>query len=67
DAIFIDPIGRGFFVRFGTIVSVEALTFQMTGVSVPKQLFQEILRLIDGLRARPAQRRTETLDSSSRW
>jgi len=28
---------------------------------VPKQLFQEILRLIDGLRARPAQRRTETL------
>ena len=28
--------------------------FQMAEVAVPKELFQEILRLIDGLRPRPA-------------
>jgi hypothetical protein len=28
--------------------------FQMAKVAVPKELFQEILRLIDGLRPRPA-------------
>ena len=28
--------------------------FQMAEVTVPKELFQEILRLIDGLRPRPA-------------
>jgi hypothetical protein len=28
--------------------------FQMAGVAVPRDLFQEILRLIDGLRPRPA-------------
>jgi len=28
--------------------------FQMAEVSVPRELFQEILRLIDGLRPRPA-------------
>ena len=27
--------------------------FQMAEVAVPKELFQEILRLIDGLRSRP--------------
>jgi hypothetical protein len=27
--------------------------FQMAEVAVPKELFQEILRLIDGLRPRP--------------
>ena len=30
------------------------VTFQMAEVEVPKELFQEILRLIDGLRPRPA-------------
>ena len=29
--------------------------FQMAEVAVPKELFQQILRLIDGLRPRPAQ------------
>jgi hypothetical protein len=28
--------------------------FQMSEVAVPRELFQEILRLIDGLRPRPA-------------
>ena len=28
--------------------------FQMAEIAVPKELFQEILRLIDGLRPRPA-------------
>ena len=28
--------------------------FQMAEVAVPKELFQEILRLIDGMRPRPA-------------
>ena len=28
--------------------------FQMAEVAVPRELFQEILRLIDGLRRRPA-------------
>ena len=28
--------------------------FQMAEVAVPRELFQEILRLIDGLRPRPA-------------
>ena len=30
------------------------LVFQMAEVAVPRELFQEILRLIDGLRPRPA-------------
>ncbi len=30
------------------------IIFQMAEVAVPKELFQEILRLIDGLRPRPA-------------
>ena len=28
--------------------------FQMAAVAVPKELFEQILRLIDGLRPRPA-------------
>ncbi len=36
-------------VRHGRYV-----TFQMAEVAVPKELFQEILRLIDELRPRPA-------------
>ena len=30
------------------------VVFQMAEVAVPRELFQEILRLIDGLRPRPA-------------
>jgi|TARA_Y100000294_G_scaffold117003_2_gene108587 hypothetical protein len=30
------------------------VTFQMAEVAVPRDLFQKILRLIDGLRPRPA-------------
>jgi hypothetical protein len=30
------------------------VTFQMAEVSAPKELFREILRLVDGLRQRPA-------------
>ena len=30
------------------------ITFRMAEVAVPKELFEEILRLIDGLRPRPA-------------
>jgi len=30
------------------------IIFQMATVAVPRELFQEILRLIDGLRPRPA-------------
>lgn len=30
------------------------IIFQMAGVAVPRELFREILRLIDGLRPRPA-------------
>jgi hypothetical protein len=30
------------------------IIFQMAEVAVPRELFQEILRLIDGLRPRPA-------------
>ena len=29
--------------------------FQMAEVAVPRELFEQILRLIDGLRRRPAQ------------
>jgi hypothetical protein len=36
-------------VRHGRYV-----VFQMAKVAVPKESFQEILRLIDGLRSRPA-------------
>jgi len=38
--------------------------FQMAEVAVPKELFREILRLIDGLRPRPAA--TRGADASSR-
>ena len=31
------------------------IAFQIAEVAVPRELFQEILRLIDGLRPRPAQ------------
>jgi hypothetical protein len=30
------------------------ITFQMTEVAIPRALFADILRLIDGLRPRPA-------------
>ncbi len=43
-------------VKIGAKVVTHAryVTFQMAEVAVPKELFQEILRLIDGLRPRPA-------------
>jgi hypothetical protein len=36
-------------------------------VAVPREGFQEILRLIDGLRPRPASVGLERPDASSRW
>ena len=44
------------FVRIGAKVVRHGryVIFQMAEVAVPKELFQEILRLIDGLRPRPA-------------
>ena len=43
-------------VKIGAKIVTHAryVTFQMAEVAVPNQLFQEILRLIDGLRPRPA-------------
>ena len=43
-------------VKIGAKIVTHAryVTFQMAEVAVPKELFQEILRLIDGLRPRPA-------------
>jgi hypothetical protein len=43
-------------VKIGAKVVTHAryVTFQMAEVAVPKELFQEILRLIDELRPRPA-------------
>ena len=43
-------------VKIGAKVVTHAryVTFQMAEVAVPKELFQEILRLTDGLRPRPA-------------
>lgn len=43
-------------VKIGAKVVTHAryVTFQMAEVAVPSQLFEEILRLIDGLRPRPA-------------
>jgi hypothetical protein len=43
-------------VKIGAKIVAHAryVTFQMAEVAVPKELFQEILRLIDGLRPRPA-------------
>lgn len=42
--------------EIGTKIVTHAryVTFQMAEVAVPRELFQEILRLIDGLRQRPA-------------
>jgi hypothetical protein len=36
------------------VTHARYVTFQMAEVAVPRELFQEILRLIDGLRQRPA-------------
>lgn len=43
-------------VKIGAKIVTHArtVTFQMAEVAVPKELFEEILRLIDGLRPRPA-------------
>jgi hypothetical protein len=43
-------------VKIGAKIVTHArhVTFQMAEVAVPSQLFEEILRLIDGLRPRPA-------------
>ena len=43
-------------VKIGAKIVTHAryVTFQMSEVAVPSQLFEEILRLIDGLRPRPA-------------
>ena len=43
-------------VKIGAKIVTRAryVTFQMAEVAVPSQLFEEILRLIDGLRPRPA-------------
>ena len=43
-------------VKIGARIVTHAryVTFQMAEVAVPSQLFEEILRLIDGLRLRPA-------------
>jgi hypothetical protein len=43
-------------VKIGAKIVTHAryIIFQMAEVAVPKELFQEILRLIDGLRRRPA-------------
>ena len=35
------------------VTHARYVTFQMAEVGVPRELFQEILRLIDGLRPRP--------------
>ncbi len=42
-------------VKIGAKIVTHAryVTFQMAEVGVPRELFQEILRLIDGLRPRP--------------
>ncbi len=46
----------GELVKIGAKVVRHAryAVFQMAEVAVPKELFEEILRLIDGLRPRPA-------------
>ena len=43
-------------VKIGAKIVTHAryVTFQMAEVTVPKELFEEILRLIGGLRPRPA-------------
>ena len=43
-------------VKIGTKISAHAcyVTFQMAEVVVPSQLFEEVLRLIDGLQPRSA-------------
>lgn len=43
-------------VKIGAKVMLHGryVIFQMAEVAVPRELFQEILRLIDGLRPRPA-------------
>jgi len=43
-------------VKIGAKIVTHAryVIFQMVEVAVPQELFQEILRLIDGLRPRPA-------------
>ena len=43
-------------IKIGAKIVTHAryVIFQMAEVAVPKELFQEILRLIDGLRPRPA-------------
>ena len=43
-------------IKIGAKVVTHAryVIFQMAEVAVPRELFQEILRLIDGLRPRPA-------------
>ena len=42
-------------IKIGAKIVTHAryVTFQMAEVAVPRELFQEILRLIDGLRPRP--------------
>ena len=49
-----EPAGK--LVKIGAKVVCHSryVIFQMAEVAVPKELFQEILRLIDGLRPRPA-------------
>ncbi len=43
-------------IKIGAKIVTHAryVIFQMAEVAVPRELFQEILRLIDGLRPRPA-------------
>jgi hypothetical protein len=47
---------RNRLVRIGARIDNHAryVTFQTADVAVPGQLFEEIVRLIDGLRTRPA-------------
>ncbi len=48
------PAGK--LVKIGAKVARHAryAVFQMADVAVPRELFEQILRLIDGLRRRPA-------------
>jgi len=43
-------------VKIGARIVTRAryVTFQMAEVAIPRQMFAEILRLLDGLRPRPA-------------
>jgi len=46
-------------IKIGAKVVSHGLIFQMAEVAVPRQMFQEILSLIDRLRAPPARAREE--------